>query len=343
MSIDTDLYDNSDGSLDSAVEKIMGKMAAPETPPARSAKQAARAEDVQTETDPVIEPEEGETEPAAAAADDDDELFLEIPSEEEGKEAERVRAADAIDAVKQMRQMKESVASAINKQEAQYIAEQDKVLTELKTTYGTVRERAEIALYSIPAPQPPNRVLLDQNSQYYNPERFHLMQLDYEDQVKALQHYQATATQAKQAEESLAALEAQRRGEREYTQLSRHKGFEDWSNPQKRDTLEATLVEKLGKHFGVTPADLQGVRSHKLWLLADTAIKAVETKSDAPAVRKQVKETAVRITKGQRATPERGGDGRFLGDARKELAENGSLDAFANLLMKSGALRQPSR
>jgi hypothetical protein len=340
--METEMFDNSDGSLDLAVEKIMGKLGGGEPAPEPRQKAPSRADEVQTETDPVIEPEaeaeaeevEAEAEPAEKEADD----FLEIPSEKEGEAPIKVRTSEALEAYKQMRQMNESIASAINKHEADYIAQQDKVLGELRATYDTVRQNAEAALRTMPQPQRPSRLLMDPNSGYYDPAAYAHQMGVFEDQVAALQHYQSEARKAAEGQDRLAQIEAQRHGEREYTRLSRHPGFQDWADAGKREALESALLDKLGKHFGIGLEDVQGVRSHKLWLLADAAIKAAETRAEAPNIRKQVKETAAKVT-ASRSTPPRGGDGKFVSDARKELAETGSVDAFANLLIRSGALR----
>lgn len=349
-----DTYDNSDGSLDGAVEKIMAKLGTDEGKPTEASgkmekQNGTRAEDLQVETDPVIEPEEGDEDrpeasdgedPADKNTADDDELFLEIPSEEEGKEAEKIRAADALEAYKSQRQMKESIASAINKQEAEYIAKNDAMLEQIKAVQTEVQRRAEAALKMIPRPQRPNPVLLDQNSQYYDPARYAAMELDYQDQVAALSHYDKTAKEARDTQEKIEQVQSAQTAEREYARLARHKGFEAYADPAKRGALETALVERLSKSpLAITAEDLKGVQSHKLWLLAENYLKMTETAAKAPEVRKQVQEKAVKITKGQRAGQDRAPNGQFVNDARKELKETGTQDAFANYLIKSGALR----
>lgn len=344
--MDLETFDN-DASMDTAVERIMGKLAAPETAPEPRPRQNARAEAVQTETDPVVESEEGETEQVEesteAKAGEEEEDFLEIPPDEEGKEATRIRAAEAVEAYKKMRQIDGDIANIVNEAEAKYTAEQDTILNELVHLHETVRTRAEAALRVIPAPQPPSKLYLDERSEYYDPTAYARLMIDYQEQAEAYQHLERQAQEARTYEEQMQAIIARQRGEREYARLARHEGFREWSDPAKREVHEAAMIADLDKHFGIKPEDLQGVSSHKLFILAKVALDAKANAAKAPEVRKQVKETAVKLTRGQSANQMRAADGTFSSaakTAREELRSTGSSDAFANFLISSGALRK---
>jgi hypothetical protein len=99
------------------------------------------------------------------------------------------------------------------------------------------------------------------------------------------------------------------------------------------------MLETLGKRYGVTKADLDDIADHKALRIIYDLHKSLKTTKAAPEVRKSIQETKPRIVN-NRATPSRDkGSGKFVSEARKELKETGSEDAFARMLMRSGALK----
>ena len=80
---------------------------------------------------------------------------------------------------------------------------------------------------------------------------------------------------------------------------------------------------------------------HKLMQALDFALKAKQAPAKAVEVRKAVKESAAKMTNGQ--LPERNRTGQFTSEtraARDELRKTGSEEAFVNVLLRSGALKQ---
>lgn len=349
-----------DASVDAAVGKLLGKITPEDVEtigpttrraPEKETKRASTERDV-TDIDGSTDLEEAEAaERQAKASGTDDEGDgkagaggdkaedeFELPAETEGGEVEKIPRAQVIEAIRAQRQIQGGVAEAINKAEAEYIGKQDEALGSILKMHGIVRERAEAVLRTIPTPQRPSRDMLNPQSQNYDPQTFLLMEKEFDDQVSAYNHYVHSRNEAKKAEDATRAAVAEQTSTREFDRLSRHKGYEGWAKPETRAVAQKAMLDSLQKHFGVTAEEVGSFNNHKLILLAATAVAAKEAATKAPVVRKELQEGTPKITRTQ-ATPTRDANtGKFTSEARERLRSEGSEDAFADLLLKSGAL-----
>lgn len=315
--------DDDDVSLSADEEKNMD----PRT--ARSGQQPAeKAEDGQDKK-----------EDAAAASED----WLEIPAAEEGAEPERVPLNEAVEAIKQVRAMQGDIAAAVHKAEDEARANQAKYLEDVVRMHTTVRQQAEMALQTIPTPQPPSRAYLDPNSQHYNPEYYHRAMLEYEDQARAWQGIEQRAMQARQQQQAALDAASEAAATREHERLSRY--LPDWKDEGKRATMINDLTEKLGKTYGITPEFINAVPfNHGLVRMAMDALAAKEAPpAPKPAeVRKAVQERVAKVVKGN-AQP-RNSDGTFqagqASQAREALRKSGDERDAARLFMSDPSLRQ---
>lgn len=272
-----------------------------------------------------------------AAADDD--AFLELPAAEEGAEPERVPLKEAVEAVQKLRQMNGDIAQAITRAEMEAQQRNDAAYDEIVQMHETVRERAEMALQAIPAPKPPPRYLRDPNSPNYDPQLYADLMLQYEDQARVYKAIEATAVGARQAKEQAEAQATEASNARENERLVRH--LPDWGDETKRLAIAQSLTDGLEKHFGIKADDPVMAKvpfDHRFVLAMKAAIEAREAPKKAVEVRKHVQEKAAKIVNGRLPEREKA-TGRFVSEARKELRETGSEDAFARMLIRSGALK----
>lgn len=361
----TEQFDESDGSLDAAVAKITAKMGAGEREDTRSnnrgdineydgstdleeleaqAADAAAQPKTQAKSAKAEKSDAKETNAAtegADAADDGEEQFLELPPETEDGEPERVPLKEALAAIKAQRQIQGDTASVINAAEAKYQQEQDAVLTSIAEIHDVVLANAQAALRLMPRPQMPSESLLDENSQYFNPQAYHVQKLNYDKQVAVLTKLVAERDKAKTDGEAIKTLAQQQQDVREHERLGRLKGWEDWKDPVKREARATAMMTEAEKQFGI-PRDLMDKYPfhHGIMQLVQTALDAKRAPAREAEVKKQVQEKVAKIVNGRASDAPRDSTGRFVSEARTRLKETGSEDAFAEMLMKSGALKQ---
>lgn len=353
-----------DASLDAAVAAIVGKMQG-DKGPAPDARPAARGDvneyDGSTDLEELeaqqadaqananaksVDPkatgdepaEESEAEKGAEASGE--EQYLELPPEAEGGEVERIPLTEAIAAFKAQRQIQGDIANVINEAEAKYQKEQDGVLEAISKIHDVVLDRAEAALRIMPRPQMPSELLLDRNSQYYDPETYHLQKLNYDKQVDVIRTIVAERDKAAKDKEAVTTLAQQQQDAREHERLSRLKGWEDWKDPAKREARSTEMMTSLEKHYGI-PRDLMDKYPfhHGIMQMAADALAHRQAPVKAAEVKKQVQEKAPKIVNGRAADAPRDKNGRFVNEARQRLRESGSEDAFAEVLLRSGALK----
>ena len=363
-----------DAALDAATNKILGMLggggtnAFAEQAPRnqnqtnRDAINRERSGDMDDEDDVALSPEEqkqmdpraarngqqqpdnkAEDQPKEAATEEDAEDWLEIPAEAEGQEAVRVPLAEAVEAVKQVRAMQGDIAAAVHKAEDEARSRQSEYLRDIVQTHAAVRQAAEMALQVIPQPQPPSRLYLDPNSQYYNPEVYHREMLAYEDQVRAWRGIEARAEQARSQEQQALLAASEAAATREHERLSRY--VPDWKDEGKRQTMITDISEKLGKLYGISPDYIASVPfNHGLVRMAMDAIAAKTTPAPKPAeVKKAVQERVAKVTRGN-AQQARNADGTFVSgqatQARQALRSSGDERDAARLFMTDPTLRQ---
>lgn len=269
-----------------------------------------------------------------AGAEDDTEFF-ELPAEAEGQEPVKIPKAEAIEAVKAFRQMNGDIANAINKAEETYQKEQDGIIGDLVKAHDVVIDRAEAALRMMPRPQMPSDLLLDPNSQYYNPEQYHVQKLNYDRQLEVLSSIKAERDRAVKERDDVKTAQESIHNAREHERLGRAWG-DDWKDPAKREAKVKTLTEGVQKHFGITPDLLAQVPfDHRIMQLVAFALEAKGLPAKQAEVRKAIQSKAPKIVNGQ--APQRDSQGRFAAgeyqSARKELKETGSEDAFVRAFL----------
>lgn len=289
--------------------------------------------------------EEGESQQAdaetegAEKAEDDADAFIELPAAEEGGEPERIPASEAAAAFKQLRQMNGDIATAVIKAEEEAFQKHDQITQALTSTFNQVANQAKVALQMMHAyaPPPPDPVLLDENSGYYDPAYYHKSKIQYDSFVA---HYNKVLGTLKQAEQGQVAIGGQQGTEYERRELDRTGRFiPEFKDPATRQTRKAEILDTLGKTFGVTQQELDEIVDHKAWRMMDRLDKALRAEKKAPEVKKHLQETKPKIVNGRVSQVRDSQSGQFVSKARQEHAKSGTEESFARLLMRSGALK----
>ena len=356
-----EMFGDSDPGLDAAAMKIMAL--GPEVMGLTPAKEPVREN--REQRDPIEAARDGDLdepgqEPQKAATEDgkddpkDDktgdgdsavEDYIELTGAE-GEEAEKVPLTEAIEAIKQVRELQGNIAAAVVKAESEFYEKSDGILAEIVKIHETVRAQAVASLQTFPRPTEPSREYLNPNSQHYNPETYHTLRLQFEDQAAA---YNAAIAAYKEADENVKQVrtaESAERDRREHERLVRH--WKDWADDGKRQAMQADLVKGLEKHYGMSQADFarlnDQITDHRLLLIVKEALDAKEAKATAktkaPEVKAQVKERVAKVVRGNSSQArDANGTGRFVSQARDELAKTGSEAAMAAYVLRSGLAR----
>lgn len=344
--IDTDI---GDPSLDSAVAKIMARGSAAfgdepqedkrENRTDRDATEEGGSTDLEeSEAEQRAQPNEDDEDKDGAASDGEDAQFIEIPGGE-GDEPVRVPVTEAAEAVTKLRQMNGDIATAVIKAETESWAKQDAITERMNEALQVVGQRAQAALHLMQQflPQPPDRAMLDDRSDAYNPQGYYAQKAYYDDYVAHAQRVQATVAQATSGQRDVMTAAETAEMERENTRLARY--VPEWADAKTRETKRGEIIAALSAKYGVTEADMTGVVSHKAWRIMHDLANLVQVQTKAPDIKKAVQEKAPKIVNG-RVQPSRDpNSGQFSSSARKELRETGSVDAAARLFMRSGALK----
>lgn len=349
-----------DASLDSAVEAIMKKFEPEEGAREERDTRENRADrDVieQDHSTDLEDAERAEREERAEASEDeakeqkadaeggegeesgDEDAFIELPAEEEGGEPTRIPAAEAAEAWKQLRQMEGDIATAVIKAEEEGQAKQDQITQAIGKTFETVRDQAKIALEMMQRylPQAPPQSMLDRASPDYDPEQYWVMR-NYYDEYAA--HYQKVQATYKQADDGLTTVGTQQDSEEVRRELDRAARFiPEFKDEKTREARKGEIAEFVGKHYGVTADELKEITSHKAWRMMNDLAKLKADQKKAPEVRKHIKETKPRIVNGRVHQTRDPRSGKFVQESRQRLKNEGSEAAFANHLLKSGALK----
>ena len=335
-----------DPSLDAAVSKIMALGSEKFTQDSAKLDRLERTGgELDThEQDASTDLDEAESAERTAKADDttgDDEpeaTEAEFISIGEGEEAEKIPLAEAVEAVKQFRQMQGDVATAVIRVETEAQQKQDQITDHILTTYRTVNEQAKVALQAMQAymPQPPDPIMLDRNSGYYDPETYHVAKIRFDEHSQFMSRLAATVRETDQSAKDVSGQYGAELTRRESDRLARF--IPEWKDEKAREVKKGEILEFLSGKYGVTKADLDDIVDHKAWRMMHDLMVTAKAERKAPEVRKAVQEKAPKLTK-ERALPGRTSDGKFISDARKALKESGSEDAFAQYLLRSGATK----
>jgi hypothetical protein len=334
-----------DAGLDSAVASIMKKI------PDEAARVDVNGNDLDdldvrenreerdiTERQGTSDLEEAEREAKAQgdgeAGEDDPgaEEFIELPPETEGGEPTRIPAKEAADAWQKLRQMDGEIATAVIKAEETAFAKQDEITQQLRATFDTVRQQAQLSLQMLNAyaPREPDPRDFHTTEDYYQAKLSHDNYWKYYDQVSA---------KLKAAESGINAVSGQQDGEITRREMARAERFiPGYGDEKTRVAKHTEWLDVLGPRYGVSKEDIEGIADHKALRILNDLASRIAAEKKAPEVRKAVQDKAPKITK-SRTNPNRDtGTGRFVSDARKQLKETGSEAAFAQMLLRSGAL-----
>lgn len=281
--------------------------------------------------------DEGDEKAEEEAAGADEEQFIELPPAEEGAEPLRVPVAEAAEAVLKMRQLDGDIATAVIRAETEAHDKQDKITQGMMQAFDAVIKSAETTLRAMQAyaPQPPDPIMLDRNGGYYDPEGYHIAKINYDGWVQHAQKIAHDLDQANKGKTATTSFAETEMSKRELERTARY--IPEFAKDDTREAKKADILKTLAK-YGLSKEDMDDVSDHRAWRLMHDYAQLLKTQTKAPEVRKHVQETKARITKG-RAMPDRAKDGKFIGDAFKELKDTGTTDAAAKLLMRSGVLK----
>ena len=334
-----------DASMDSAVAAIAAKLGAPDDEKRQDTREDREDLDItEAQTSSDLEESEraeakraaedgGEETEAAEASEAEEETFIELPPAEDGAEPEKVPLTEAVEAVKQLRQLQGDIQTAVIKAEEEAYQKQDQVTKALSATFQQIEQQAKLTLEMLNAYTPYEP---DPRS-YPSTEAYYQAKLDYDAWMSHYNKVAATVRQAQAGQNVTLSHQDKDFLRREEERTARF--IPEWKDEKAREALKSEMLETLGQRYGVTKADLDDIADHKALRIIHDLHKSLKTTKAAPEVRKSIQETKPRIVN-NRATPSRDkGTGKFVSEARKELKETGSEDAFARMLMRSGALK----
>jgi hypothetical protein len=337
-----DLIDD-DPDVGAAMEKILAK--GPEALGDRVAREDERenrtdreaheqAEDADLDTRPEPVETKGK-DGAEQAANEGDEQFLEIPGETEDAEPVKVPLSEAADAVKQLRQMNGDIATAVIRAETEAQEKSDKLIGGMQSAYDAIATQAKTVLQLMQQflPTEPNEAMLDRNSEHYDPVRFYEQKAYFDRYVEHARSVHATIAQAEQGKAGVMTEAMKAEVDRENARLARF--IPEFGKPETATAKKAEILSVLNSKYGITKEDLDGVHSHKAWRIMADLAKLSQVQTKAPEVRKAVQEKAAKITNGK-LPPRDQGSGQFVSADRKALRETGSVEAAAQLFMRSG-------
>lgn len=274
------------------------------------------------------EPEEGTGEEPSGEGE---EQFLEIPRGE-GEEPERVPVTEAMQAVQQLRQLNGDIASAVIKAETEAQVKQDTLTQGILTKYQEVEQKAEAALRLMYAylPQPPDPALRNTD-----PQTYYYQLAGYDEYVGHMRQVEGTIKQAKDAQAASTKEADDRFAQKENERLARY--IPEWGKEETRTAKRAEIESFMESKYGVGKEFLGDVVDHRAWRMLNDLMKLSSVQQKAPEVRKAVQEKAPKIVNGRAPQTRDTQSGRYVSEARKELRETGSEDAFVRMLLRSGA------
>jgi hypothetical protein len=284
--------------------------------------------DADADVDPDAEPEEDADEDDDGPEKEQADQFVEIPNPN-GGEPIRVAVADLIQSHQTLGRLGENVAAVIQRAEERvYEASRERVQAydqALNQGIQTMRTW----LTALPMPQQPDPVLLDPNSTRYNPDAFHLGRLQYEQAMGLIQGAKGQLGQMLQQQQ--AALMQRDALEIEHQRKLLISADPSWG--QNWDAKRDALVSDLNKYFKISEEDLEPLTNHKFFLVAQAAVEMLKAREKAPALKKQVKEAAAKVTP-KRNMPQTVIDQKRRNAADGRLRKTGSVDAAADVLLR---------
>lgn len=285
-----------------------------------SEREVREPEDAKVETEEKVEAKE--------EAADDGEDFIEVPTEE-GKEPLRFTVKEAVEALQGRQQFEAEKGRVIEEITGQARQQVTQAMTQTRSYIENVSQHAQAVLSQIAPPQPPPVVMLDPNSQHYNPDQYHLQRGLYE---QAMGRYQNIQQQA-------VALGERARQQQEWEDSNRRSQEDQilmrlW--PETRDDAYSDKVwADVKQHYGFSEDEIYAALSnHKAALVVRDALAYRAMKNGAPQVKEQVQKAAPKLVRSKqeaKGSPAQARDtsGKFTGAALAELRKTNSDDAAA--------------
>lgn len=273
-------------NVEQAVNSLMDQLTEqPEEVEAEDQDEIEEQEEVETaeETEEVEDdqPEEDDADEASSETEDDDDLYVEIDGEEVSLAQLREWRSGGMKSKDYTRKTQE-LSEARREVESTRIATQQ----ELKALQD---ERAQLqeafASLAIDAEKEPNWVELAGK----------LTPQDYQKRQADWQQKQARKQQARQAHQALQAQHHSQIAQREMAALLHHKP--EWADPARQEQVRGEM-QAVGKKFGLTPDEIDGITDHRMFLvldrLAHLEAQAAETEKAKDVVSKRVVKAAPR-------------------------------------------------
>ncbi len=248
--------------------------------------------------------------------DEDDDEYLEIPSDEEGKEPSRLKVSEVYEGYQRSKELTTQLEQAKSQQ---IPPEQfDQTLQALVQERGNYIQALQQYQQFTPVQQP-SMDLLNENSEHYNPPLYSRLKAEADHATaKHQQINQELEQQRQQQTQQEAALHDVMRS-RELAKLQ-----EFWPEMKTPEVQEQVRTD-LQKHYGVDAALLDSIVDSRFFALAKDALahraQATEAKKAVKAVRakpKLIPAKARSSSKNQRNT-----------EAANRLAKSGSVDDAA--------------
>lgn len=293
----------------------------------------------QAQADPALElddPEnldaegqEGEPTKEAKPQAESEEDYVEIPADEEGGEAQRLKVADLVASHKELQALSGQKAEIIERVEREAT---EHATVQLRTVEQYSRQAAtaiQAAMQLLQPPQPPNPDMLDPSSQSYNPEGYYRADAQYRRSAMQFQQAQGLGNQLLQQTQQAQAQAAEVRDARELSRLNRA-----WPEFSQADTMNK-FVDDMGKAYGFTPKELDDVLvDYRQALVARDALAYRAMKAQSGQVKAKVEAKAPKLVRSKQeakgtSAQARDGKGKFVGDALANLKKTGSDEAAA--------------
>lgn len=291
--------------------------------PAEVAQHGDNDKPIQADTEDPDATDDSPDDKGADDGADDEEDFVEVPAAEEGAEPARYRLSELVEAHTELATTKQELERA---KQAQPLPSDLEIATQETVA---VRDRYAKALdqwqHYNPVGEPPNKELLNQASQYYDPDAYYQQLQAYEHRVQ--QHKEAKAEQER--------IEAENEGDRQKvlnSQLlrARDKIMEFW--PELKDPAENQRVRQdLLDHYGITAERLASITDPDAFRVMKDALAFKRGEAKKPKALKAVT-AKPKLVPAKARQAQKSAKAQKSADATRRLAASGSLDDAADAL-----------
>lgn len=290
--------------------------------------QEAEAEEVKAETDDQVDEEkkkaaEGE-EPAEQGSAEDDIDYIEIAAAEEGGEPERIKLEDAVASHHRVKELEQELENVQNAQPELPPTDWDDLTVQSiqkLQQYDDAIAQWEFANEV----QEPNEVLLDETSDYYNPQLY-FAQLRYAQNLKA----QREDAKSKRAEAQKLINDRQQELNDTLWKREKAKIQEFWPEVVESPAAAIQVAKDLQANYGVPAAEFDNLRNASAYAIIKDALAYRKAQGQQAKVVKAVKAKPRLVKSSARdgTTPKQ----QAQNAARSRLAKSGSLADAADAL-----------